>query len=204
MTTPAADPVRSEDVEVELHELLDWGHEYEAFVDLLRDKLNLDGSAVGVSDDTEYERCMVQEYAITGVPRPNVVTFTVRYVIEPTQADAEDDLYESGWADAHGEHLDLPRFTTRREYRNGWICGAVQVLADDADATEVRRFLAADAQADRSNRTAWRVTAADLDALAGRELTDDELERAATCIDNSTANEAIAAAVDQVVGYSER
>lgn len=52
--------------------------------------------------------------------------------------------------------------------------------------------------ADRADRTVWRVTAADLDALAGRALTDDELARVANAIDHSTANESIAAAVDQV------
>lgn len=62
-------------VEVELHELLDWSHEYEYFVDLLRSKLDL--------GDDEYDRCVVQQYAIMGVPRPNVVHFDVTYVLEP-------------------------------------------------------------------------------------------------------------------------
>lgn len=52
---------------------------------------------------------------------------------------------------------------------------------------------------DRTDRTAWRVTAADLDEMAGRELTDEELTRIVSGILNSTASEAIEAAVDQVV-----
>ena len=51
------------------------------------------------------------------------------------------DLFESGWADAHGQHVDLPLFKGEQQYRNGWIVGAVRVLADNADAVEVRQFL---------------------------------------------------------------
>lgn len=55
-----------------------------------------------------------------------------------------------------------------------------------------------DSVAAREQRTAWRVTVADLDALAERELSDEELQRIANAIDHSTAMESIAAALDQV------
>lgn len=58
-------------------------------------------------------------------------------------------------------------------------------------------------QQDRADWTAWRITYADLDLIAGREVTDDEAERIADCIDNSTASESIAAAVEQVCGLPD-
>lgn len=51
---------------------------------------------------------------------------------------------------------------------------------------------------DRDERTVWRLTAADLDAHAGRTLTDDELSTVAVCLDNSTVGDCIAGAIDQL------
>lgn len=55
----------------------------------------------------------------------------------------------------------------------------------------------------RDTLTAWRLTVADLDAIAGRELDEHEVVRIATAIDNSTAGDAIAAAVEQVAGHPD-
>lgn len=55
----------------------------------------------------------------------------------------------------------------------------------------------------REDRTAYRLTYADLDAIAGRELTDEEVQRVAVAIDNSTAGDAVAAAVEQVTGLAD-
>lgn len=55
---------------------------------------------------------------------------------------------------------------------------------------------------DRADVTAYRLTLADLDAYAGRQVTADEAARIAVAIDNSTAGDAIAAAVEQVTGLA--
>lgn len=70
------------------------------------------------------------------------------------------------------------------------------------DPEVVVRVSPSDRQA-RDDRTVWRVTAADLDALAGRELTEEELQRVAKAIDHSTAGEAVEAAVEQVAGLRD-
>lgn len=80
--------IRTQGVEVTLDEIFNFGigwdedgmdgadpfTEYEYFVDLLRDKLNL--------PEGEYDRCMVHEFSLMGVPRPNVAHFDVTYIIE--------------------------------------------------------------------------------------------------------------------------
>ena len=45
---------------------------------------------------------------------------------------------------------------------------------------------------DYRDQTIWRVTAADLDAMAGRRLTDDELNRVGKVVGFSSIPEALA------------
>jgi hypothetical protein len=76
------------DVEVELHELLDWAHDNEAFVDLLRDKIveHIEGGenyeGIDPADPDYPTTVFVNEYSITSNPRPNVVQFTVTWEID--------------------------------------------------------------------------------------------------------------------------
>lgn len=78
------------DVEVELHELLDWGRQYEGFCDLLRDKVSDFVESGGAEealaaldeharDDEIVTLILTDEYRITGNPRPNVVMFSVTW-----------------------------------------------------------------------------------------------------------------------------
>jgi len=57
---------------------------------------------------------------------------------------------------------------------------------------------------DRAERdTVWRLSRADVEQLAGRPVTSDEVERVAFAIDNSTANETVSAVVEQVCGLAD-
>jgi hypothetical protein len=58
-----------------------------------------------------------------------------------------------------------------------------------------------DHEVSRDERTVWRLVASDIDAVAGRELTDDELDFVARALDNSTVNECVIGAVDQIPGH---
>lgn len=73
------------DVEVELHELLDWGSTYEYFENLLSDKIadaingGLEVEGIDLDDPDSLTLIMPTDYEITSVPRPNVVMFSVTW-----------------------------------------------------------------------------------------------------------------------------
>lgn len=81
--------LKQTDVEVELHELIDWGHAYETFSDMLRDKIMdvVEGGAAQVDgldlDDPDYgSTVFVVDYRITSVTGPNTVMFAVTWELD--------------------------------------------------------------------------------------------------------------------------
>lgn len=52
---------------------------------------------------------------------------------------------------------------------------------------------------DRTERTVYRITAADLDAVAGFELTDEQLDRFEGAIEHSSVPEAVTIILDSIV-----
>jgi hypothetical protein len=69
------------DVEVELHELLEWHHLYERFDELLVDKVTEDAYPDLDYDADDPPDMTISEYAITSVGRPNCITFSVKYEV---------------------------------------------------------------------------------------------------------------------------
>lgn len=71
----------SADIEVSLDEMLNFGHVYEHFNDLLADKT---AEAIGFDPDDQDAALTVRERVIVGIAghTPNVVIFRVGYEIE--------------------------------------------------------------------------------------------------------------------------
>jgi len=76
------------DVEVELHEILNFGQTYEYFVDLLRDKVieavegGNDPGDLDLDDPDYGTTIYTTDYAMTSVPHPNVVMFSVSWEVD--------------------------------------------------------------------------------------------------------------------------
>jgi len=75
-----SDEFTTTDVEVELHEILNFGHEYEYFVDLLVDKV-IDKDGVNNEDAA----LCIHEYALVSVSSPNVGVFRCRWWMDELQ-----------------------------------------------------------------------------------------------------------------------
>lgn len=56
---------------------------------------------------------------------------------------------------------------------------------------------------DRSQKTAYSFTYGDLERVAGRSLTDEEVARIVRALANSTIGECVDGAVEQVAGWTE-
>jgi hypothetical protein len=80
------------EVEVELHELLDWHRVHEHFIEVLVDHISEDilGWDPDV-DDSDPPEVLISEYAITSVSHPNCVIFSVKYRVEDLPEFDGDD-----------------------------------------------------------------------------------------------------------------
>ena len=67
-------------VDVSVQEMFDFGHEYEYFVDLLRDKIS---EVVNMDDESgSFFDMMVHSYAAVAIAEPNVIKFDVEWYTE--------------------------------------------------------------------------------------------------------------------------
>jgi hypothetical protein len=145
--------------------------------------------------------------AVDGFERPvydaEAIDGTQRYLL--VEASTYDGTL---YLTQHDSPVDAAIYHDTQEEPDGW---PVESLIDLASGESISFFtdvryettFAGFEAVDRSDLTVWRVTAADLDRLAGYELSGDELERITVAIDHSTANESIEAAVAQIAHSKE-
>lgn len=111
-----------------------------------------------------------------------------------------------GLTDFDGRRVTSVSISPEDESRGGDGQGSIWTVAEDSNAfvTRVIRHEPGDpptvTEAPRVARTVYRLTAADLDAHAGRELTDEELEVLARALGNSSIPDAVSEVVFAVTG----